>query len=60
MKLKAKVVIVNDEEAFRRDVVENRERAETSPVDDAHNQRRLREDFGWTGRIAEFNHVTPS
>jgi ParB/RepB/Spo0J family partition protein len=61
MKLKAKVVIVNDEEAFRRNVVENRERAECSPVDDAHNQRRLREGFGWTDtRIAEFYHVTSS
>jgi ParB-like chromosome segregation protein Spo0J len=61
MKLKCKVVIVNDEEAFRRNVVENRERAECSPVDDAHNQRRLREGFGWTdARIAEFYHVTAS
>ena len=60
MKLKCKVVIVNDEEAFRRNVVENRERAECSPVDDAHNQRRLREGFGWTDtKIAEFYHVTP-
>jgi hypothetical protein len=41
--------------------VENRERAECSPVDDAHNQRRLREGFGWTDtKIAEFYHVTPS
>lgn len=61
MKIRAKVVIVNDEEAFRRNIVENRERAECSPVDDAHNQRRLREGFGWTDtRIAEFYHVTPS
>ena len=61
MKLRAKVVIVNDEEAFRRNIVENRERAECSPVDDAHNQRRLREGFGWTDtKIAEFYHVTPS
>jgi ParB/RepB/Spo0J family partition protein len=61
MKLKCKVVIVNDEEAFRRNVVENRERAECTPVDDAHNQRRLREVFGWTdARIAEFYHVSPS
>jgi ParB/RepB/Spo0J family partition protein len=60
MKLKCKVVIVNDEEAFRRNIVENRERAECSPVDDAHNQRRLREGFGWTdAKIADFYHVTP-
>src|ERR1700722_14138738 len=60
MKLKCKVVIVNDEEAFRRNIVENRERAECSPVDDAHNQRRLREGFGWTDtKIAEFYPVRP-
>lgn len=60
MKLKCKVVIVNDEEAFRRNIVENRERAECSPIDDAHNQRRLREGFGWTDtKIAEFYHVSP-
>ena len=60
MKLKCKVVIVNDEEAFRRNIVENRERAECSPVDDAHNQRRLREGFGWADtKIAEFYHVSP-
>jgi ParB family transcriptional regulator, chromosome partitioning protein len=59
MKLKCKVVIVNDEEAFRRNIAENRERAECSPVDDAHNQRRLREGFGWTdAKIAEFYHVS--
>src|SRR5262245_34103744 len=61
MKLRAKVVLVNDEEAFRRNLVENRERAECSPVDDAHNQRRLREVFGWTdAKIAEFYHVSPA
>jgi ParB/RepB/Spo0J family partition protein len=61
MKLRAKVVLVNDEEAFRRNIVENRERAECSPVDDAHNQRRLREGFGWADtKIAEFYHVTPT
>jgi ParB/RepB/Spo0J family partition protein len=61
MKLKCKVVLVNDEEAFRRNIVENRERAECSPIDDAHNQRRLREVFGWTdARIADFYHVSPA
>jgi len=60
MKLKCRVVIVNDEEAFRRNIVENRERAECSPVDDAHNQPRLREGFGWTDtKIAEFYHLSP-
>ena len=55
MKLKCVVVTVNDEEAFRRNIVENKQRAETTPIDDAFNQRRLREEFGWTdARIAEF------
>lgn len=61
MKLKAVVVTINDEEAFRRNIVENRERRETTSLDDAFNQRRLRDDFGWTDtKIAEFYRVTPS
>jgi ParB-like chromosome segregation protein Spo0J len=45
----------NPEEAFVRNIVENNERAATTPVDDAHNQRRLREEFGWSEqRIADF------
>jgi ParB family chromosome partitioning protein len=60
MKLKCVVVTVNDEEAFRRNIVENKQRAETTPIDDAFNQRRLREEFGWTdARIAEFYNLTP-
>src|SRR5262249_10183431 len=36
-------------------------RAETTPIDDAFNQRRLREEFGWTdARIAEFYGMTSS
>jgi ParB family transcriptional regulator, chromosome partitioning protein len=55
VKLQCKVVDCNPEEAFVRNIVENNERAATTPVDDAHNQRRLREEFGWTEqRIAEF------
>src|SRR5439155_16635218 len=55
IKLQCKVVDCNPEEAFIRNIVENNERAETTPVDDAHNQRRLREEFGWSEqRIAEF------
>ena len=61
MKLKCVVVTVNDEEAFRRNIVENKQRAETTPIDDAFNQRRLREEFGWTdARIAEFYSMTSS
>ena len=60
MKLKCKVVSVNSEEAFRRNIVENRERSECTPIDDAHNQRRLREEFAWTdGWIAEFYQMSP-
>ncbi|HEY7331254.1 MAG TPA: ParB/RepB/Spo0J family partition protein [Gemmataceae bacterium] len=55
VKLQCKVVDCNPEEAFVRNIVENNERAATTPVDDAHNQRRLREEFGWTEqRIADF------
>ena len=55
VKLQCKVVDCNPEEAFVRNLVENIERAATTPVDDAHNQRRLREEFGWPEqRIAEF------
>ena len=60
MKLKAIVVTINNEEAFRRNIVENRERQETTPIDDAFNQRRLRDDYGWTDtKIAEFYGLTP-
>lgn len=38
----------NDEEAFKRNIVENAHRNETSPIDDAHNQRRLRDTYGMT------------
>jgi ParB family chromosome partitioning protein len=55
VKLQCKVVDCNPEEAFVRNIVENNERAATTPVDDAHNQRRLREEFGWSEqRIADF------
>jgi len=60
MKLKAIVVQINDEEALRRNIIENHERKETTPVDDAFAQRRLREDYGWTDtRIAEFYRCSP-
>ena len=60
MKLKAIVVQINDEEALRRNIIENRERKETTPVDDAYSQRRLREDYGWNDtKIAEFYRMSP-
>jgi len=36
----------NDEEAFLRNLAENNDRCPTSAIDDAHNQRRLRETYG--------------
>lgn len=46
---------LNPEEAFVRNLVENIERAATTPIDDAHNQRRLREQYGWSEvKIADF------
>lgn len=46
--------VLNDEEAFLRNIEENRVRNATSAVDDALNQRRLREVHGWDNeRIAK-------
>lgn len=60
MKLKAIVVEINDEEALRRNIIENRERKQTTPMDDAITQNRLREQYGWNdSRIASFYDVTP-
>lgn len=61
LKLKCVLTTVNDEEAFRKNIVENRNRKSTTPVDDAVNQRRLREEYGWNDtRIAEFYGCSPS
>lgn len=38
----------NAEEAFLRNVAENKDRADTTPIDDAHNIRRLRTQYGKT------------
>lgn len=38
----------NDKEAFIKNVVENAHRHATSVIDDAHNQRRMRENYGYT------------
>lgn len=46
---------MNSKEAFIHNLVENRDRCDTTPVDDAENQRRLREQYGWSeAKIAEF------
>lgn len=61
MKLKCVLSSLNAEEALVRNIAENRERKETSCVDDAYNMRRLREEYGWTDiKIAEFYKVTSS
>jgi ParB family chromosome partitioning protein len=61
MKLKCVLSALNDEEALSRNVIENRERKSTSPVDDAHNARRLTENYGWTdARVAELFRVSAS
>jgi ParB-like chromosome segregation protein Spo0J len=46
--LKLIVVDGNDEEAFRRNIIENAHRKATSPIDDAHNQRKLKDNYGNT------------
>lgn len=57
--LKAEVTTMNDQEAFVANVIENKERNVTSFVDDAFNQRRLREQLGWeTAKIAELYRCT--
>lgn len=55
IKLQCKVVDLNAEDAFVCSIVENSDRKNTTPIDDAHAQRRLREEFHWSeDRIAEF------
>lgn len=46
--LKVQVVDCNDKEAFINNVVENAHRNQTSDVDDAVNQRRLRDKYGYS------------
>lgn len=56
-KVKYKCVVsdMNPEEAFLVSISENLDRLDTNQIDDAHAQRRLREEFGWSEeKIAEF------
>ncbi len=46
--LQVKITDANDQQAFVNNVVENAHRNQTSPIDDAHNQHRLRETYGYT------------
>lgn len=55
LKVRCEVKSCNAEEAFVHNLNENLQRAETGPIDDAHNQRRLKDVYGWTDeRIADF------
>lgn len=61
MKLKCIVTTCNDEEALASSVIENKCRREATAMDDAVNQRRFREEFGWSNqKIAELYQCSPS
>lgn len=45
-KMRVEVIECSDEDAFRAVVTENSARFKTSPIDDAYNQKRLREELG--------------
>lgn len=52
---------LNPEDQYVRNIIENKHRRDTTPLDDAHNQQKLRQDYGWTdARIAALYRVTPS
>lgn len=60
-RLKVVILDVNDEEAFQRNLAENLERRELSPIDIATAQRRCAEQYGWDGkRIAQFFRMSQS
>lgn len=58
--LQVRVADMNDEDAFTRNVVENCRRNETSAIDDAHNQERLRSYGRSESEIARLYQCTPS
>lgn len=45
--LKCLIVDCNDQESLISNIVENTHRNQTSPIDDAFNQRRMRQDYGF-------------
>jgi len=52
---------LNEEEAYRDSIIENRRRKATTAIDDAHNQRKLREVYKWTEeQIADLYDTTPA
>lgn len=59
LKVKAVTTIGNDENSFKANIIENLERNDTTPMDDAINHQRLREQYGWTDKqIAELYKCT--
>jgi ParB-like chromosome segregation protein Spo0J len=46
-KLKCTITDANDTKAFINNIVENAHRKQTSPIDDAYNQHRLRDQYGY-------------
>jgi ParB/RepB/Spo0J family partition protein len=55
LRIQCKVVDMSPEEAFVSNLIENLQRDDTTPMDDAHNQRRLRDQYGWSEqKIADF------
>jgi ParB-like chromosome segregation protein Spo0J len=47
-KLKCVITDANDQKAFLNNIVENAHRNQTSPMDDAYNQHRLRDQYGYS------------
>lgn len=55
IKLLVRISDMNAEEAFIKSIVENLDRKNPDPIDDAYAQRILREQYGWSDqKIAEF------
>ncbi len=50
LRIKCMVTNHNEEVAFKHNIVENQHRNQTSPIDDAHNQERLRDKYGMADR----------
>jgi ParB/RepB/Spo0J family partition protein len=59
IKLTCRLADCNEEEGFVRNIVENHERSECTPIDNAHNVRRLSEVYQWDDeRILKLYHRT--
>lgn len=61
LQVKCIVVDCNDQEGFLKNISENKNRKNTSPIDDATNQRKLRDVYNWNDtKIAEYYGCSPS